>query len=70
MHPKWQGMVGESQVLAKFIELGIPVSIPFGDNCSYDLIAEFNGKLNKIQVKSSSQTREGKTNFEIIKKKK
>ena len=68
LHTKDQGILGESQVLAKFISLGIPVSIPFGDNTSYDLIAEFNGKLNKIQVKSSVQTSEGKTVFELKKK--
>ena len=65
---KDQGILGESQVLAKFVSLGIPVSIPFGDNCSYDLIAEFNGKLNKIQVKTSIQTAEGKTVFELSRK--
>lgn len=27
------------------------MSIPFGDNARYDLIADFGGKLNKIQVK-------------------
>lgn len=68
MKTKDQGILGEAKVLAKFVELGIPVSIPFGDNCSYDLVAEFNGKLNKIQVKASNQTQDGCTIFELGKR--
>ena len=67
MTTKEQGICGEAKVLAKFIELGIPVSIPFGDNCSYDLVAEFNGKLQKTQVKSSSQTDSNCTKFRMRK---
>lgn len=65
---KQQGIVGEAQVLAKFIALGIPVSIPFGDNCSYDLVAEINGELKKVQVKASTQTADGKTVFELVRR--
>ena len=63
MTTKEEGILGEAKVLSKFTELGIPISIPFGDNCSYDLVAEFNGKLQKIQVKASSQTKNGCTSF-------
>lgn len=55
MNSKDKGNIGESIVLAEFIKRGIQVSIPFGDNARYDLIAEFNGKLNKIQVKYCNQ---------------
>lgn len=48
METKRIGNIGEAKVLSKFIELGYPVYIPFGDNEKADLIAEFNGKLNKI----------------------
>jgi len=51
MNSKNKGNIGESQALAEFTKRGIQVSIPFGDNARYDLIADFNGKLNKIQVK-------------------
>ena len=51
MNSKDKGNIGEALAIAKFVELGIQVSIPFGDNARYDLIADFNGKLNKIQVK-------------------
>lgn len=63
MTTKEEGILGEAKVLSKFTELGVPISIPFGDNCSYDLIAEFNGKLQKIQVKTSAQTKNGCTSF-------
>ena len=48
----------------EFTKRNIQVSIPFGDNARYDLVAEFNGKLNKIQVKYSSQI--SKNNSVII----
>lgn len=51
MISKDKGNIGESVVLTEFIKRGIQVSIPFGDNARYDLIADFNGRLNKIQVK-------------------
>jgi len=58
MNSKDKGNIGEAIALAKFVELGIQVSVPFGDNARYDLIAEFNGKLNKIQIKYCSQITE------------
>lgn len=55
MNSKDKGNIGEAVVLAEFIKREIQVSIPFGDNARYDLIADFNGKLNKIQVKYCNQ---------------
>ena len=55
MNSKDKGNIGEAIVLAEFIKRGIQVSIPFGDNARYDLIADFNGKLNRIQVKYCNQ---------------
>lgn len=46
------GNVGEVKTLSKFVELQIPVCISFGDCERYDMVAEFNGKLNKIQCKT------------------
>lgn len=48
---KIKGNIGESAILFEFVKRQIPVSIPYGDNERYDLIAEFDGKLNRIQVK-------------------
>lgn len=53
MITKEKGNIGEAIVLAEFTKRGIQCCLPFGDSARYDLIAEFNGKLNKIQVKTS-----------------
>lgn len=55
MNSKDKGNIGEAVILAEFVKRKIQVAIPFGDNARYDLIADFNGKLNKIQVKYCSQ---------------
>ena len=51
MISKEKGNIGEAVILAEFVKRNIQVAIPVGDNARYDLIAEFNGKLNKIQIK-------------------
>lgn len=55
MISKQKGDIGETRVIYEFTKRGIQVAIPFGDSARYDLIAEFNGKLNKIQVKYCAQ---------------
>lgn len=59
------GNLGEIKVIAKFVEHNIPVYIPFGDCEKADLIAEFNGKLNKIQVKTSINATNGVMKFSL-----
>ena len=59
------GNIGEAKVLAKFVEMGIPIYIPFGDDEKADLVAEFNGKLNKIQVKTSIKSKNGCSIFDL-----
>jgi hypothetical protein len=66
MNTKFIGNVGEAKTLSKFVELGIPVYIPFGDNEKSDLIAEFNGKLNKIQCKTSLSIKDNKIYFSLV----
>ena len=66
MTTKQIGNIGEAKVLSEFVRLGIPVYLPFGDNEKADLIAEFNGKLNKIQVKSSQKIMEDKVKFSLV----
>lgn len=58
MISKEKGNIGEAIILAEFVKRGIQVSIPYGDNARYDLIADFNGKLNKIQIKYCDQLTE------------
>lgn len=59
------GNIGESKTLSKFVELQIPVYIPFGGKERADLIAEFNGRLNKIQVKTSEFSKNEKIVFKL-----
>ena len=55
MNSKNKGNIGEAIILAEFIKRNIQVCIPFGDNARYDLVADFNGKLQRIQVKYCGQ---------------
>lgn len=66
MDTKRIGNIGEAKALCKLVELGIPVYIPFGDNEKADLIADFGGKLNKIQVKTSVEAKNGKIVFSLV----
>lgn len=52
---KAKGQLSEARALYEFQKRGIPVCIPWGDNERYDLIAEFNGKFNRIQVKTCNE---------------
>lgn len=48
-----RGDLTEAKVIAEFASRGIPVSIPFGDNDRYDLLARTeDGRLLRIQVKT------------------
>ena len=60
INTKTIGNIGEAKTLCKFIEMGVPTYIPFGDNEKSDFIADFNGRLNKIQVKTSIKAENGK----------
>ena len=67
MTTKQLGNIGEAKVLAKFVEMQIPVFQAFGDNEKCDLIAEFNGKLQKIQIKTSEmQPTDNSISFSIV----
>lgn len=48
------GSIAEIKVAAKFVEYGMTVFFPFNDNSRIDMIAEYNGKVYRIQIKSSS----------------
>jgi len=56
MEPKERGVLTESIVLTKFLERGIDVSQPFGDNSRYDYIADISGWLYRVQVKTARST--------------
>ena len=48
-----KGNLGEVRVLSEFVKLGIQCYLPYGDGSGVDLIANFGGKLNRIQVKTT-----------------
>ena len=39
--------------------MGIPVYTPFAEGYTADLISDFNGKLNRIQIKTTEKVQEG-----------
>ena len=49
---KKKGLVTELQCQTYFTNLGYNVSIPLGEDCRYDMIVDFNGILQRIQVKT------------------
>lgn len=51
---KKKGNLTEMQCMAAFMAENCGVSVPFGDNSKYDFIADVDGQLLKIQVKTSS----------------
>jgi hypothetical protein len=48
-----QGDFGERAALCWFVAQGAHVSIPFGHSPHYDLIADMDGRLLRVQVKTS-----------------
>jgi len=52
MHAHRKGDLTEAIVIAELKRRGIPVSVPFGDNERYDLVAESDEDLHRIQVKT------------------
>ena len=53
-YTKSVGNIVELQCMSKFMEMGFDCSIPYGDACKYDFIADLGGELIKIQCKASS----------------
>lgn len=56
---KAKGQLSEAKALYEFQRYDIPICIPWGDNERYDLIAEFDGKFNRIQVKTANEEENG-----------
>lgn len=50
---KQKGNLTELQCITACYQLGYNVSIPYGENSRYDFILDVDGKLLKIQVKTS-----------------
>lgn len=65
MNTKRYGNIGEAVAISLFVKHCIPVYLPFGDNERSDLIAEFGGRLNKIQVKTAVNSNNGSVVFDL-----
>ena len=63
-----QGNIGLGKAIEYFTSHGITVVIPLNDTQKYDLIADFNGGLQRISVKTSAFTKNGKTYPVVLKK--
>lgn len=50
---KHLGDIGEISFLLKAKKSGLSVSRPYTSDASYDFITDYNGKLNRVQIKSS-----------------
>lgn len=59
-----QGNLGLGKAIEYFTSHSIPVAIPLNDTQKYDLVADFNGGLQRISVKTSRATKNG-TSFEV-----
>jgi len=46
------GDASEAMMISVLVRMGFLVSIPFGENHRYDLVAEMDGLLKRIQVKT------------------
>lgn len=58
---KQKGIVTELQCITAFNQLGYHVSIPYGENSRYDFIADIDGLLIRVQVKTSHYKDEDKS---------
>lgn len=59
LQPKQKGNLTELQCITAFYELGLKVSIPFGEDSRYDFIADIDDILYKIQCKTSKEYQDG-----------
>lgn len=57
------GTIGEAKALFKFAEYGINGYVPFNENTRIDLIIDPNGKLQRIQIKTSTMYDQGAVCF-------
>ena len=54
---KRKGILTEEELKLWFLQQGYSVSVPVGDDDRYDFIVDFDGKLIKMQSKTSNLTR-------------
>jgi len=59
MHKLDKGSLSESKILAALLAAEYKVSIPWGQNTRYDLIADTNGTLYRVQCKTAWMSKDG-----------
>lgn len=64
MDSKDIGDISELAVMLEFKKKGIPVFIPFGDSCSFDLVVYASGRFYRIEVKTGRPTGNGCITFD------
>ena len=65
MYLSLQGNVGLGKAIEYFTSHQVPVSIPLNDTQPYDLIADFDNKLQKIQVKTTCYSRYNNQQYNV-----
>ena len=60
-----QGNLGLGKAIEYFTSQGIPVSIPLNDTQKYDIIVDFNGKLQRISIKTS-RYKKSENSYEVM----
>lgn len=65
---KQQGNCHELAVALKVSELGGTVAWPYGDGQPYDLIADFGGKVSRVQVKGTHSVKKCGTAYVNLQK--
>lgn len=64
-NPRWQGEIGLTDAIGFFGRREMVVSVPLADNQSYDLIVEWQRRLLKVQVKTTTR-RSPRGRFEVM----
>ena len=63
LESKQKGLICELQCITFFYQQGYQVSIPYGENSRYDFIVDINGKLIRVQCKTSHEVDIGVIKF-------
>ena len=53
MNTKDKGDISEAMILARLLQLGKKVAIPFGENHRYDLLIDDDGEFTRVQCKTA-----------------
>lgn len=64
-----QGSIGEAKVICKLLEEGYSVFTQFSGKASFDMIAEKDGELKRIEVKSTRTKSKSKNYWSVQLKK-